>query len=200
MTGQILVNVADSCDFLQVRVHLLIGDDGEQMLFSALVISILEDEPLGDVQQNNIYKCACLNTAALDPLDAVERHDILTLQIGQVDIGKAGEAGEHEKVTDEGKTLVFNLLVHEPVELVILKIATVNSLEVEADVGERVVGRQSVADAEEDDRLEGLECFRGSVGVLADLCSQIELEVMDDKRCDLCIMAAKRLRTSSYLL
>jgi len=186
MAGQVLVYVADSGDFLQVRVHLLIGDDGEQMLFSALVIGILEDEPFGDVQQNNIYKCASLNTAALDPFDAVQRHDILTLQIGQVNIGKTGEAGEHEKVTDERKTFVVNLLVHKPVELVILEIATVYSLEVKADVGERVVGRQSVADAEEDDRLEGFECFRSSVGVLADLCSQIELEVMDDKRCDLC--------------
>lgn len=117
---------------------------------------------------------------------AVERHDVLTLQIGQVDIGKASEAGEHEKVTDEGKTLVLNLLVHEPVELVILKIATVNSLEVETDVGERVVGRQAVAKAEEDDRLEGLKSLGGSIGTLTDLRTQIKLEVVDDKRRDLC--------------
>ena len=155
------------------------------MLFSALVIGILEDEPLGDVQQDYIYECASLNTAALDPFDAVQRHDVLTLQIGQVDIGKAGEAGEYKEVTDKRKALIANLLVHEPVELIILKIAAVNTLQVETDVGERVVGHQSVANAKEDDGLEGLERLGGSVGALADFRSQIKFEVMDDKRRDL---------------
>ena len=185
VTGEVLVNVADGSDFLQILIHLLIGDDGEQMLFSALVIGILEDEPLGDVQQDYIYECACLNTTALDPFDAVERHDILTLQIGQVDIGKAGEAGEYEEVTDKRKALIANILVHEPVELIILKIAAVNTLQVETDVGERVVGHQSVANAKENDGFEGLERLGGSVGALADFRSQIKLEVMDDKRRDL---------------
>ena len=152
MAGQVLVYVADSCDFLQVRVHLLIGDDGEQMLLSALVISILEDEPLGDVQQNNIYKCACLNTAALDPLDAVERHDILTLQIGQVDIGKAGETGEHEKVTDGAQAVSdLEVFLNDGLKLLLREVASVNILHVELDTKIRVRVENSELYAVEDD-------------------------------------------------
>ena len=96
--GQILVDSAYGCDFLEVVVHLLIGRNREQSVVRGLICILLQYGSR-NIEQGNIDRDFRLVATGVDPQPAVVAHNHFRLfQSPHVGVGEARKTTEHEDI------------------------------------------------------------------------------------------------------
>ena len=180
--GQIPVDTASRSYLFQVRIGLLVGINGEYMTFLLRSILILLNNELCALKENDIDGDLCLDTLGDNPFHAVELDNVLRHQCLDINVSKAGEAGEDKQVTNELKTLNVELLGHDGLNLFVSEEATVNSIQVQADTKEWVFVDDTKFNAIDDNSLERLHRLYCGVVAHVDLSHQKVLVVLNNYR------------------
>ena len=102
--------------------------------------AILLDDGLGDVQEEDITLYVCLLPSCHDPCLSIHSDEVLSSEVGHIDVGKSSEAGEEKEVTDELKARDGQLLVGYLQDLFVGEEASVYRGEVEVVITKSLGG------------------------------------------------------------
>ena len=138
MKCQVLFNPAYIGNLFQVRIQLLIADNGKYLTVRQFALVLLQNH-LGNIQQRNINVRVGLYPLGDYPKVAVKGFaDIVLRKPGYIYIGKSGETGKDEQVPDVFQPFGNHFLFEDDFYLVLRQIAPVHFLQPDFIIGERV--------------------------------------------------------------
>lgn len=185
MEGQFLVYPAHGGNLLQVVIHPLVADYGQQFSIGELTLVLFQDGNR-NIQQTDRCRYLGLVPFADDPEVAVEAGaDVVGLQLADVNIGECREATEDKQVADLFKPPGGERVVVDGHNLLHGQVPAVGTFELDLEVSEGINEEHTRILGEIDHGAEPLNEFHGRVVVAAVDIFVEEQEIFDEQDVDI---------------
>lgn len=185
MEGQFLVYPAHGGNLLQIVIHPLVADYGQQFSIGELSLVLFQDGNR-NIQQTDRCRYLGLVPFADDPEVAVEAGaDVVGLQLADVNIGECREATEDKQVADLFKPSGGECVVVDGHNLLHGQIPAVGTFELDLEISEGINEEHTRILGEIDHGAEPLDEFHGRVVVAAVDILVEEQEILDEQNVDI---------------
>ena len=185
MEGQFLVYPAHGGNLLQIVIHPLVADYGQQFSIGELTLVLFQDGNR-NIQQTDRCRHLGLVPFADDPEVAVEAGaDVVGLQLADVNVGKGCEATEYKQVADLFKSPGGERVVVDGHNLLHGQVPAVGTFELDLEISEGICEEHSRILGKIDHGAEPLNEFHGRVMVAAVDIFVEEQKILDEQDVDI---------------
>lgn len=176
--GQVLLDATEVGNLLEIGVCLLVRQNREKFAVSISLLSILFDDALGNVEEEDVGGYASLLTLRHNPLLVAHRNDVVGREVGHIDISQPCEARKDEDVTHQLQAFQPKVFVGDADDFLIGQEATIDGFQVEAMIEEGVVHQDATLLGIDSNRLESFHLLDGRVVRATCDSTKIQLEVL----------------------